>query len=490
MTIDITRLRPRPGADHQRSTREPVELGAIDRALEPFDALKLNQIHPDEDVRGAIRLVASRARELELCDADRPLLRACLEGRIEEIRGKDWSSERRKLELDRAFTDEQPVPVDPRKTNGTRSSSPDPRPKLPIRLSPGRIALRLRARAVGRRLTTGFPTLDRAVREGIPLGRLVMLLGAPGAAKTTLATYLLEQWERQGAVCVYLAADEADDGILIRLGQLNGFVREQLEAEGPEGDAARSKFDEAVAGRQFAIVDPDGDGDPDTLEAVIDGLKAFAGERPCVLFVDSLQTVRCVAAERASTPRERIDAKIQLLKHAAKSGVLVIVISEMARGAYRTGDREQDTNALAAGKESGAIEYSAALLLALRSVKGEHGLIDVEVPKNRLGSAKPELRLRLDFARASLAEVDRPIDEAKSGAISAAKREKAREKLLGLVATNPGSSAQQLRSLARLQNQLVSTSLNELEHEGAIRAESGTRGERLYYFVQGNSHGH
>jgi KaiC/GvpD/RAD55 family RecA-like ATPase len=268
--------------------------------------------------------------------------------------------------------------------------------------------IRSSLKPVGQRLETGFVTLDQATRGGVPLGRVVVLAGAPGAAKTTLAAFLCDCWERSGCAVVYLAADEPAEGIAIRLGQLAGFSRDGLETEGDVGDAVRAGFAARAEGRPLVVLDPDAEDAPSTIEAAEEVVLDLAGDRPRVLVIDSLQTVRCDAAEMAESAKERIDIKLRVIKSIAKRGTLVIAISEMARSGYRANNRADNVSALAAGKESGAIEYGASLLLGLRSVKGEVGQVDVEVAKNRLGGHKPELRMKLDFDRASFAEIATP----------------------------------------------------------------------------------
>jgi hypothetical protein len=166
----------------------------------------------------------------------------------------------------------------------------------------------------------------------------------------------------------------------------------------------RASFAARAEGVRIAVID----GDEGSLEAIAEALDELAAEQPQprVLVVDSLQTVQCREASMKDSLRERIDAKLDVLKAIAKRGVLVVAISEMARGGYRTGDRNQDSSAMSSGKESGAIEYAAALLLGLRPVKGEPGVVEVEIAKNRLGPDKPAFRLRLDFDQGWFHEVE------------------------------------------------------------------------------------
>lgn len=67
---------------------------------------------------------------------------------------------------------------------------------------------------------------------------------------------------------------------------------------------------------------------------------------------------------------------------------------------------------IASAKESGAIEYSARILLVLRSVEGEKELVELKIAKNQLGPRhdpkKPGIVLRLDRAQQTVTQVDNP----------------------------------------------------------------------------------
>lgn len=330
-------------------------------------------------------------------------------------------------------------------------------------------------RPIGKRYQTGFQTLDDATRGGLPLGRLVAILGAPGAGKSTFCAQIAHKMEGQGCAVVYLASDEPADGIITRLGQLEGFSREALESEGAIGDAVRAGFAQRVQGRAIAVIDPDASEDMSTIEDAETALVHLAGDRPRVLIVDSLQTAQCAAADIAESLREKIDAKMGLVKAITKRGALVFVISEMARSGYRSGDRSVDTSALAAGKESGGIEYGVALLLGLRSVKGEGGLVDVEVAKNRLGGAKPEFRLRLDTERASLEETDMPDKETERQNAEEVQRAIVRAKVLEAVRTNHElKSKNAIHEVARGTKSANLKAIDELVKEGALILVNGS----------------
>jgi replicative DNA helicase len=260
----------------------------------------------------------------------------------------------------------------------------------------------------GRRIRTGLDTLDAALRGGIPPGSFCVLVGAPGAAKTTFAVFEADSFNRfYDATCLYLAADEDRKGIVVRLGQIEGFPREGLES--PHSTVRRA-FAHKLRARPGLMV-RDALEERVTLEEAAELLERAAGDRVRVLIVDSLQTVPCAAAALAENKRDQIEAVIEACKRIAKRGAIVIAISEMSRGGYRTGDRQSDTSALSSGKESGAIEYGAALVLGLHNVKGEKGVVDIEVAKNRIGSEKPDIRVRINFERASFIELSPPPEE-------------------------------------------------------------------------------
>jgi replicative DNA helicase len=250
------------------------------------------------------------------------------------------------------------------------------------------------------RLATGLRTLDEGHRGGFEVGRLVMFGGAPGAGKTSLAIALATLWARNGVRVSVLASDEPAQGLLIRVGQILGIEREDLEAASPE--ALEQLRRELLSLPTLTIIDADDD--RATVEAAAAVLRDGG---PAVLIVDSLQTARAAGSAEAESPRARVDAVIAALKSIARRGVLVIATCELARGAYRSRDAAERTDDLAAGKESGAIEYAAGTLLVLRSVADEVGLIDVTIPKNRGGDRTP-FRLAMNFARATLHETEMP----------------------------------------------------------------------------------
>jgi predicted ATP-dependent serine protease len=167
----------------------------------------------------------------------------------------------------------------------------------------------------GPRLPIGLPTLDEATRGGVPMGRFISVIGAPGASKTNLSTWLGDRWERSGCGVLYVAADESRASIVTRIGQLDGFDRDLLEGVDP---GRRNAFARNARGRAIVVVDPFAD--KITLEQCEAELINLARGRPRVLIVDSLQRVPASGSSAFETRREQLEYIVELLDGVAKRG--------------------------------------------------------------------------------------------------------------------------------------------------------------------------
>lgn len=253
------------------------------------------------------------------------------------------------------------------------------------------------------RLDTGIPTLDASCRGGLPTRRLVVIGGAPGAGKTTLATNLAWRWAKAGIAVGILAVDEGPEGTIARIAQLEGIAPEKVE----ERDASTlERLAKKLDGSSLILLD--GEDAAGSVEGVAELVAKRAAGGLGVLVVDSIQTVSASGTDVAPSPRERVDAVVRALKSVRdKHGLLILATCELARGAYRSRSVAETINDLAAFKESGAVEYAAQTALVLRSVPDEPNLVDVTVPKNRAYKRDP-FRLRLDHVTTELAEVELP----------------------------------------------------------------------------------
>lgn len=278
-------------------------------------------------------------------------------------------------------------------TFGENCSAPPPTPLI---VSP--LAARVdRLGSIGPRVSTGIETLDRVTRGGLARGSLVVFGGAPGACKTTLVVHQAVHQAQNGIPTAILAADEGPDTILIRIGQVLGLEREAIE----QGTVAES-FKQRLAGLHLNLFSCDEPGV--TAESVAEEL---AKQGPGVLVIDSLQTVRTKTSGKADDARSRLNDVVEVLKAIARTHKHVILVtSELARAAYRAKDVAAQIDDLAAFKESGAIEYAGTVLLVLRNPRDGGGLVEVTMPKNRLGFEKADFHLQLDPDRATLTEVE------------------------------------------------------------------------------------
>jgi KaiC/GvpD/RAD55 family RecA-like ATPase len=262
------------------------------------------------------------------------------------------------------------------------------------------------------RLATGYPTLDSATRGGLLARKLVVIGGAPGAGKTGMLVCLAYKWLLEGICVGFLAADEDAEGILIRLGQMAGLSRDALE----NGDkTARAVLADWCRRVPFLIADGD--------EGVsIEDMSAHIRQQrsgPSALLVDSIQTARTNTVHgKTADRREKIDAAVTALKYSAKVDEhLVAASSELSRGAYRSKAAAENSNMLAAFKDSGAIEYGVSLAIGLESRAGSSDLVDASVVKNRLGHGKPTFLLRLEHGRADVKEIPIESIEARESGI-------------------------------------------------------------------------
>lgn len=256
----------------------------------------------------------------------------------------------------------------------------------------------------GVRIPLGIETLDKACRGGLLTGKVVIIGGAPGAGKTTLAAQKALELAQRGVHVAILAADEEADGLLIRIGQNLNLSREDLEGGIKEAKEQLSRWVKPLPLMLF-----DSDEDEVTIELAAAELAKAAQGAPATLVIDSIQTARSAGSAAADNPRARADEIMRVIKQVAKQyGHLVIALSEVSRGWYRNSNDRIDP--LAAFKESGGIEYGAAVALAMANVKGEDDLVDVVIAKNRLGQ-KPPFRVMLSFARARFAEVPIEVEE-------------------------------------------------------------------------------
>lgn len=253
------------------------------------------------------------------------------------------------------------------------------------------------------RVPTGWPSFDAAARGGLTFGRRTFLVGAPNAGKTAVAVVLAQRMWQAGYVVGILAVDEEPDDITARFAQMAGFRLEDTESGDPERLA---EIADALKEAGVYLYDHGW-----SIEAAAEDLAAHAREagKRAVFVVDSVQTVRCAEALKADGPRMVVAANVRALKAVTSAHkLLLIATSEMSRGGYGNTEAAKNFNDMAAGKESGDIEYAAAVQIVLRSVKDTPDKIHVSVPKLKRGKSV-EFHLRLNRACHELTECEGPV---------------------------------------------------------------------------------
>lgn len=301
---------------------------------------------------------------------------------------------------------------------------------------------------------TGLVELDERTGGGPVYGTRWYIVGAPDAGKTGLLLQLADVFARRGICVGLLAIDEEPGDLVIRLGQRAGFSRSELEGRTAE---TLGFVRETLADLPIRFY-----GGEHSIESAAQDLATWAAERGvgAMLGIDSIQSVTCSANldaggdGRAPSVRELVSANVQAVRNVASAHRLIaIATSEMNRTAYRHKKSADESNDIAAGAESRAIEFSARVLLALRSVPGESDLAEVRLAKNKHGPGwrgdADSIFLSLDRARMTFAQLDPPnnTDQAEAERTkNVAKVEADARAVLPLIVQAPGIGERGLRA--------------------------------------------
>ena len=249
---------------------------------------------------------------------------------------------------------------------------------------------------------TGIRGLDEVTGGGLVYGTRCYIAGAPDVGKTILLIWLAHVWAGRGVVVGILAVDEEPGDMVARLAQRKGYPRTDTEVRDP-GTLARMAAD--LGDLPIRFYDASW-----TIEAAAADVRAFAGQGKAALLVDSVQTVECEAERAAERPLDEtraVTARTRAIRAVAAAHKLIAVAtSELGRAAYVNDEARRTVSTMAAGKWSGSIEYSARVLIGVRSVAGEPDLIDLEIAKNKHGPSGGHVYVQIDRRSQSLWQVD------------------------------------------------------------------------------------
>lgn len=310
---------------------------------------------------------------------------------------------------------------------------------------------------------TGIPELDELTGGGPVYGTRWYLAGAPDAGKTALLVQLAQTFLQRGIAVGLLAVDEDAGDIVTRFAQRIGYARSTCEIREP---AVLDEMERALGPLPLRLYDGSW-----TIESAAADLAAFAKQRAishpeshphgprAMLGVDSIQTVRCeaesaaLAAGRELSEVLAVTARAQAIRLvASRYRLIAAATSELGRGAYRSSDPSQQTTTLASGKWSGAIEYSARVLIGLRSVSNQPDLIELELAKNKHGPRDRRIHLRMDRRSQTLLPTVYDAPRANSGDRDATARDRVATDaaaVASVLAAKPGLGVRDLRSAVR-----------------------------------------
>lgn len=266
-------------------------------------------------------------------------------------------------------------------------------------------------------IPTGLAALDRALDGGLPMGGLVTLGAISSTGKTTLALQIADTIAASGRPTIFVTVEQGRHELVAK--SISRLMR-TLHKEGKPYTTAsslsirsaerREAWDENTkkafrgACARYAIdIAPhlrimETDRQPTTLDiARAAEIVAEHEGRPPVLFVDYLQLL--APADARMTEKQAVDRNVMDLRHIARDmGTCVFAISSLNRASY------SGTVTLEAFKESGAIEYSADVLIGLQP----RGLEDrIDNSKGGDAGKRAEARKYMDaFKRATRREAE------------------------------------------------------------------------------------
>lgn len=257
-------------------------------------------------------------------------------------------------------------------------------------------------------LSTGIPTLDRALAGGLADGGVYVLAARPSIGKSSLAQSIGLTVASSGAPVLMLSQEMPDCEVVDRaLSSLGGVDFTSLRSGQLKDSEWRQLTDaaEAAAGLPFYV------DDQPALRLRDMRAKARQVKGLRLLIVDYLQ----LSTGEGHNRNEQVEEISRGLKALAKElGLPVLLLSQLNREVEKRPGKEPQLSDL---RDSGAIEQDADVVMFLWPIDdGSTGtrLVGIKLDKNRQG---PKPRFGLDFtgSQQRWAESYRSIDRSAAG---------------------------------------------------------------------------
>lgn len=217
---------------------------------------------------------------------------------------------------------------------------------------------------------TGLGSLDKALNGGLQAKRLVVLLGAPGSGKTSLANQIAEKVAQERPV-LYVTSEDSPDVLLAKTLSRIANIPYSAVLHGWDDHRvaiyhAIEQLRERPSARLLRYLDVTGGAI--SLDELRDRAQAHFEEEqgPGLIVIDYLQRMARATRELGGIKELReavtfLTEKLRAMACELNCTVMAVASMNRASGYGKNGD----TNSLSAAKESGDIEYTADVIMAL-----------------------------------------------------------------------------------------------------------------------------
>lgn len=278
----------------------------------------------------------------------------------------------------------------------------------------------------GTRFPTGIRSIDEATRGGIQRGRVVTIVGQPGAGKTGLALQIAARIADSDPAGVFVALyldDEGTESGVIRLAQHGGGSRDLIEAANPEAIESAAV---RLQTRQNLLC-YNGELRASNLSDFLEVSALEAAGRVEILVIDSAQVITTGSAGPAKDRRLTVAEVAETVRKRTRlQGAITLLLSQSNRASYRSKKGDENSDPISAGAESAALEFNADVLVFMATAGQD--VSTVVIPKNRLGPRiKAPFEISWNRATATFSQDDSETGSAEHDAMI---REEKRVQLL------------------------------------------------------------